>query len=240
MIEAESKYLTVGALERIPNLLHGFGTRALDLAALRRLAAASGCRVVLLSQVHCADVIRIRGPRTDAQPRRGDALISDRPGLLLAVKTADCLPILIVDPERRAAAAVHAGWRGTRSRIAERAVEILVSRLGCRPASILAVLGPCIGPACYEVGEDVRRAFDSAGLSLRDFRSSPRRPGAFLFDLAAANRRQLGEFGIPSKRIISSPLCTHCDARLLSWRRDRDKTARLYNFIGFRPGSSGP
>ena len=233
-VSGEEKYLTVPALERVPGLVHGFGTRALDLAALRRLAAANGCRVVMLAQIHSADVVVAPfGPKA-ARRQEGDALVTGRPGLLLVVRTADCLPAFLVDPEKRVAAAVHAGWRGTRSRILERSVEVLVSRFGCRPADLLAALGPCIGPACYEVGDDVRREFVSAGLPRSGFRPSPRRPGAFLLDLAAANRRQLTGRGVPSRRIFSSASCTHCDARLLSFRRDRDARARLYNFIGFR------
>jgi len=258
------KFLTVPALERVPGLVHGFGTRALDLPALRRLAAANGCRIVMLAQVHSAEIIVVGGggpglapgvsfrrtrpelvyageyarlPAKGSRRPEGDALVTGRPGLLLIVRTADCLPAFLVDPEKRAVAAVHAGWRGTRSRILERTVEVLVSRFGCRPAGLLAALGPCIGPACYEVGDDVRREFVSAGLPRSGFRPSPHRPGAFLFDLAAANRRQITGRGLSARRIFSSPSCTHCDARLLSFRRDRDARARLYNFIGFCAGA---
>ena len=257
----EAKCLTVPALERVPGLVHGFGTRSLDLAALRRLAARSGCRVVQLDQVHSAEIIVVGGggpglspgvefrrtrprlisageyariPRKGSRRPKGDALVTDRSGLLLAVRTADCLPAFIVDPEKRVCAAVHAGWRGTRSRIMERAVDVLVSRFGCRPRSLLAAFGPCIGAACYEVGLDVRGEFAAAGLALSVFRPSPRRSGVFLLDLAAANRRQLLGRGLAARRIFPSPSCTRCDARLFSFRRDRDATARLYNFIGFR------
>lgn len=230
----EGKYITVPALERIPGLVHGFGTRALGLPELRRLAARNGCRVVQLAQVHSAGMVVARLPRKGSPRRKGDALGTGRAGLMLAVRTADCLPAFLVDPDRRVIAAVHAGWRGTRSRILERAVDVLVSRYGCRPGSLLAAFGPCIGAACYEVGPDVRREFASAGLPLSVFRPSPRHPGAFLLDLAAANRRQLLGRGLSSHRIFPSASCTHCEVRLLSFRRDRDAKARLYNFIGFR------
>ena len=234
-MSGEAEFLSVPAFERLSGLVHGFGTRALDLPALRRLAARNGCRLVQLDQVHSAEVVVVRFPRKAARRRRGDSLVTDRPGLLLAVRTADCLPALIVDPERRVAAAVHAGWRGTRSRILERTVDVLISRFGCRPGSLFAAFGPCISAACYEVGPEVRLEFAAAGLSLSDFRPSPGRPGAFLLDLAGANRRQLLGCGLSARRIIPSASCTHCDARLLSFRRDRDAAARLYNFIGFRP-----
>jgi YfiH family protein len=261
-MSGEEKYLTVPALERIPDLVHGFGTRTLGLPALRRLAARNGCRVVQLSQVHSAEIIVVGGggpglspgvefrrtrpriisadvyaqiPRRGSVRREGDALVTGRAGLILAVRTADCLPVLLVDPDRRVVAAVHAGWRGTRSRILERAVDALVSRFDCRARSLLAAFGPCIAAGCYEVGPDVRRDFAAAGLSLSVFRPSPRHPDAFLLDLAAANRRQLLGRGLSARNIFPSSSCTHCDGRLLSFRRDRDADARLYNFIGFRP-----
>jgi YfiH family protein len=229
------KFLTVPAFERVPRLVHGFGTRAFGLPALRRFAADRGLSLILLDQVHSGDIAVVRSPHRPDRRTKADALATDCPGLLLAVKTADCLPILLVDPERRAAAAVHAGWRGTRSRIAGRAADVLISRFGCRPRAILAAFGPCIGPSCYEVGEDVREAFESEALPLSDFRPSPSRPGAFFLDLAGANRRQLLERGLSARRIFVPASCTHCDDRLLSFRRDRDRTARLYDFIGFRP-----
>jgi purine-nucleoside/S-methyl-5'-thioadenosine phosphorylase / adenosine deaminase len=234
-MSGEGEYITVPALERIPDLVHGFGTRTFDIAALRSLAAKNRCRIVQLAQIHSADVVVARLSRKSTPPRRGDALATDRAGLLLAVRTADCLPVLFADPDKRVVAAVHAGWRGTRSRILERAVDTLVSRFGCRPGSLFAALGPCIGAECYEVGPDVRREFAAAGQPLFVFRPSPRRAGSYLLDLAAANRRQLLGRGLSSRRVLPSASCTHCDARLLSFRRDRDAKARLYNFIGFRP-----
>jgi polyphenol oxidase len=231
-------FLTAPALVRVPGLVHGFGTRSLDLRALRRLAAGDGMAIVLLDQVHSGDVFVVdRAPAPGARRRKADGLATGRPGLLLAVKTADCLPVLIVDPEKRAVAAVHSGWRGTRAGILGRAASVLIERFGSRPGSLLAALGPCIGARCYEVGGDVRDEFDAAGLPIADFRPSPARPGAFLLDLAAANRGQLIDRGVSPRRISVDGACPHCDPRLLSFRRDRDASARLYNFVGFRaPG----
>jgi len=228
--------LTSPALDRVPGLVHGFGTRAFDLPSLRRFARVRGFALVLLEQVHSADVVLVRRPPRPGEPlRTADALATVRAGVLLAVKTADCLPVLLADPERRAVAAVHGGWRGTRSRILERTVDVLAARFGSRPRALLAAFGPCIGGGCYEVGADVRAEFAAAGLPLVPFRPAPGRPGAFLLDLVAANRAQLVRRGVPARRISASGPCTHCDARLRSFRRDRGRAGRLYSFIGFRP-----
>jgi copper oxidase (laccase) domain-containing protein len=146
---------------------------------------------------------------------------------------------------------VHAGWRGTSLGIAARAVRGLGERYGSRPAALVAALGPCIGPACYEVGEDVRAEFIRAGAGTAAFvpcaadagglgaggPGTPEVAGAssgrkYLLDLRAANRAQLAAAGLPPAAVVDAGACTHCDVRLLSYRRDRDTTARLYNVIG--------
>jgi YfiH family protein len=94
-----------------------------------------------------------------APPLQGDALLTGQPGLLLAAQTADCVPILLVDTERRAVAAVHAGWRGTLARVVAKTVGRMRLEFGTRPADIVAAIGPAIGQCCYEVGPEVAQAF---------------------------------------------------------------------------------
>jgi YfiH family protein len=226
-------FTTDAAFSRIPWLVHGFGTRALDEAGLEALAAARGMRPVLLHQVHSADVLAVE----DVLPEKtdGDALITATVGLLLTIKTADCLPLFLVDEARRAVAAVHAGWRGTAARIAAAAVAALEARFGSDPASLLAVLGPCIGPACFEVGEDVVASFGGDPGAGSHLFAASKRPGRYLLDLMSANRLQLVEAGMAPARVRTAGVCTHCSPDLLSWRRDRRTDARLYNFIGIRP-----
>lgn len=226
-------FATNAAFSGIPWLFHGFGTRALDEAGLNALAAAHGMRPVLLHQVHSAGVLAV----DDVPPGKpdADALITNRPGLLLVVKTADCLPLFLVDEDRRAVAAVHAGWRGTAARIAAVAVAALKERFGSEPASLHAILGPCIGPACYEVGEDVIASFGGDPGDGSPLFTAAKRSGRYLLDLAAANRLQLEAAGVAPSRIRAAGVCTHCSPDLLSWRRDRRTDARLYNFIGIRP-----
>ena len=241
---ASLPYLPHPLLEAVPGLVHGFGLRGWEAGDAEK--AWPGFRLIELEQIH-SDILRF----VEAPPERrlrGDALATDRPGLLLAIRTADCLPLLIADTERRVAAAVHAGWRGTSLGIAARAVRGLGERYGSRPEALVAALGPCIGPACYEVGEDVRAEFIRAGAGTAAFvtrpadAGGPGTPGAegaasgrkYLLDLRAANRAQFAAAGVPPAAVVDAGACTHCDARLLSYRRDRDTTARLYNVIGLR------
>jgi len=227
-----SAYRAVPALSRIPWLFHGFGTRRFSEDDLLSIIAENGARPVLLRQIHSARVLVL-----DEVPEgfpEADAAATRRPGLALVIKTADCLPLFLVDPDHRAVAAVHAGWRGTARRIAGEAVATMVHAFGTRPAVLLAALGPCIGGACYEVGEDVAVSFrrdPSFGVL---FALIPARPGKYHFDLRAANRAQLEAAGLTAANIHDSGTCTHCDPALLSFRRDRRSDLRLFNFIGFR------
>ena len=227
-------YLVDPGLAAIPGLVHGFGTRAWGPGDFATEGGWPGARLVELKQTH-SDVVRFIDKPT-ARRLRGDALATDKPGLILAIRTADCLPVLIADPEHMAVAAVHAGWRGTSQGILARVVRALGERYGARPSRLVAALGPCIGPACYEVGEDVRGEILRRGRGDAAFRRTavPDAAGRakYLLDVRAADRSQLLEAGLRTDAVADIALCTHCDGRLLSYRRDRDTSARLYNFIG--------
>jgi polyphenol oxidase len=175
--------LQARVLARLDWLVHGFstkpggvsefaGARVLNLgytewdrrtnvqknrARFQAALGAEAMRMTLVRQVHSDIVHEFSVPAAVAP--RGDALITGAPGLLLAVGTADCVPILLADPRTRAVAAVHAGWRGTLKRIAAKTIGRMQMGCGTRPADVLAVLGPAIGACCYEVGPDVVRAF---------------------------------------------------------------------------------
>ncbi len=229
--KVKALFLTSSLLETIPGLIHGFGMKGCGVRDILGRRTKSVFRLVTLNQVH-SDTIRFysRLPRIR---RKGDALATDRPLLLLAVKTADCLPILMTDPKTGTAAAVHCGWRGTAARLAEKTVRVLAEAYGCRPSNLRAALGPCIGPRCYEVGEDVRLAFRKSGLPLRVFRPLRGRPGQYVLDLAEANRRQLVRAGLKERNIDPIRLCTHCRPDLCSYRREPARAGRQISFIGY-------
>jgi len=192
---------------------------------------------------------------------RGDALITDRPDLLLAILTADCVPVLVADTRRRVVAAFHAGWRGTLARIVERGIGTMRLQFGSRPKDLIAAIGPGIGACCYSVGEEVRFDFESQfayapSLFSEVYDSDPvkdkypllfltaRAPGhsnigpQIHLDLIEANRRQLLDAGLSASRISAVGECTACtrlpngQRRYFSHRDEHGYTGRMLSVIG--------
>ena len=172
-------------------------------------------RLVFSNQVH-GDVVR---PITMADAGKGldcpvdyeaDGLITDVPGLTLVVFGADCLTILLCDPVKRVAAAVHAGWRGTALGIVERTVEKMTRDYGCRPENILASLGPCISKCCFETDGDVPQAMTEAlGEAALPYITEDG-GGKYHVDLKGLNTLRLRHSGVLSTNIDTSPDCTLC------------------------------
>jgi polyphenol oxidase len=160
-----------------------------------------------------------------------DGIASNRPGCLLGVRTADCVPILLADPHSRAVAAVHAGWRGTVSNVARAAVSVLRDAFRSNPDHLVAAVGPSIGKCCFEVGPEVAAEFTAIFAERTDLNRKT------TVDLREANRRQLLAAGLRPEHIHIPPatLCTRCDAvHFHSWRRDRENSGRMWSVIGIR------
>lgn len=180
--------------------------------ALASVGATPDC-LMRVKQVHGKSVrVLMRGAvRADAADERpdGDAIVSNQAGLVLAVMVADCVPLLVVDPVAGAAAAIHAGWRGTCAQIARTAIERMVREFGTRPADLIAAVGPSAGPDDYEVGESLVAAFLDAGHAQanvdRWFIRTSARPH---LDLWTANRDQLVAAGMPPANIHLCGLST--------------------------------
>jgi YfiH family protein len=191
-----------------------------DLDAYLQTAGLVGAHLVQARQVHGNRVLRVRSAG-DAEQEQ-DAMVTDRPGLALTIRTADCLPVLLADPQAGVVGAAHAGWRGTRLRVVQKTVEAMLA-LGARVERLRAALGPAIEPDCYQVGAEVVAAYRQAlpGSSSRFGRS-----GRHL-DLAAVNQDLLLEAGLDLHQIEVLRVCTRCDARFASYRRDG--TARSEN-----------
>jgi polyphenol oxidase len=193
-------------------------------------------------QTHSADV-RVVHNQNEAQTKPGvlgddqycDALVSNTPNILLAVKTADCVPILIGDPRTRAFAAVHAGWRGTSASIVLRAIEQLKQNYGAHAADLCAAIGPAANACCYEVGSEVIDIFKER-FSEADKLFAPTRDGHARIDLQQANRDQLVSAGVSPDRIYVAPLCTMDRTDLFfSYRREKivyGRVGRLMSVIG--------
>lgn len=226
-------YLEVRGFPGVPGWTAGFTTRSADGSLERILPHLGweGIPVFRPKQTHGARVLVIEESTEPGASREADGLATKRRGALIAVAGADCVPLLLFDPRRRAGAVLHAGWRGTRSAIALEGVRVLRETWRCRPSDLLAVLGPCIGSCCYRVGEEVLQAFADAGLALEGL---ARREGDRIFlDLPAANRRILTTAGLDPGRIFGVDLCTRCREDLFpSYRRDGPAAGRLLGFLG--------
>jgi YfiH family protein len=211
---------------------------------LRLVGAVTGSRetdLITVRQVHSdVSVVALSGPKEG--PATADGIMTDRDGLLLGILTADCIPVLVADPARRAVAAFHAGWRGTVQRVVESGIAKMRAEFGSEPEQLIAAIGPGIGACCYTVGDEVRREFEScfeygSGLFSAD-EASP----ALRLDLTEANRRQLLAAGLAAEAIVTVGGCTSCQPeRFYSHRASGGHAGRMMAVIGIRPESgSGP
>lgn len=276
------------AFDRVPWLIHGFSTRtggisrayAPDQRAgelnlgfteadsrenvlenrrrlLQELGAPRTAVLVTLKQIHSSVIRRVTRQHA-GRLLRGDGLITSEPGAILAIQTADCIPVLIADTKKKAVAAFHAGWRGTLKRIVENGVGRMRTEFGSRPEDLIAAIGPGIALCCYAVGEEVRSEFASQFAYASDlFRelseSDPIRekyPLLFLtarapghsnlgpqlhLDLMEANRRQLLDAGLRPECVTVIGHCTRCQRnRYFSYRAAQGFTGRMFSVVGIR------
>jgi len=271
--------LELAPFRELPWLIHAFSTRPSGASTLesekvlnlgfmewdarenvlanrRKLQSALGAanfHLAALKQIH-SDVIHLVSPSVK-DPCKGDASATNRAGILLAIQTADCVPILLVDPRKRAVAAIHAGWRGTLARITEKAVGRMQLEFGSNPAHLLAAIGPSIGPCCYEVAADFVTKFTAQFADAQDYFDEARTgdepnplqwlnmkppghqppPKNVRLNLRKANRSQLLAAGLRHQNIFTSDLCTACRTDLLfSHRREGPLSGRLMSVIGIR------
>jgi len=193
-------------LDGLDWLEHGFGTRN---AVLDQAAMAS------LKQIHSGISFKAENPGCVGE---GDALVTRIPGVAVSIRTADCFPILLADPQTRAVAAVHAGWRGTAAGVVRASLARMQEEFGTKPENMYAAIGPGVGRCCYEVGAEVARQF---GLN-----------EAGKLDLAVENRNQLIAAGLQPEKIEQVGGCTFCQPKqFFSWRRDHDPAGRMISFI---------
>ena len=279
--------LRAKSLSAIPWLVHGFSTRQGGVTAeyggrqlnlgttredthenvtrnrelfLRALGAQNDGRLwplVQVHQVHSPIVHRIGA--TEPHPAAGDGLITNAPGIMIAVKTADCIPVIAVDPARRAVGAFHAGWRGTVQRVVEKGIGEMRRQFGSDPTDILVAIGPSIGVCCYQVGDEVleqfhsqfayadeliEEVFDSHSLHAKYplLFLNQRAPGhgepakVPHLDLVKANTRQAIDAGVPAKNIEALNLCTACRTDIFFSHRKEHVTGRLMAAVGIARG----
>jgi len=278
--------LQLEAFRKLPWLVHGFSTRiggvsqlngeavlnlgfmewderekvAANRQRLQEAVGASALTLVPLKQIH-SDIVQVFGVESSGKTKgvrlhTGDAPATNCSGLLIGVQTADCVPILLVDPKKRAVAAIHAGWPGTLRRITEKTVGRMSLEFKSRPPDLLAAIGPCIGPCCYEVGADFVAKFMAQFADAADYfdeahtgeEPNPLQwlnmappghqppPKKVHLDLRKANRSQLLAVGLRTQNIFTSDLCTGCRRDLFfSYRKEGTQTGRQISVIGVRP-----
>ncbi len=285
-VHAQNKLLVARAasMKKIPWLVHGFSARAgglttcyanrslnlgftkedvrervernrrLFLLALGAATQGKPWPLIINRQVHSDVVHVVRTP--GSTQLTGDGLVTNIPGVALAVLTADCFPVLLVDKKNRVVGAFHAGWRGTVQRIVEKGVGVMRHEYGSRPQDIHAAIGPGIQKCCYAVGEEMKNEFESQFAYARELfhevkESDPVRekyPLLFMnarppghgdtcvrlhLDLCEANRRQLLATGVPEKQILVVEGCTACDTRrFFSHRAEKGRTGRMMAVVG--------
>ncbi len=149
-----------------------------------------------------------------------DALITNVPGICLSVSIADCAPVFLFDPKKKAIGCVHSGWRGTQKQIVPTAIDRMASEFGSSPSDMHVFAGPCAGSCCYEVGDDVVQLFSARHLTKRN--------GKTYLDIGSAIAAQLRTSGIPDGQVESVDECTICGVEHYhSYRRDRDRSGRM-------------
>jgi polyphenol oxidase len=230
-----------GASQRGGDLNLGFTDRdtveAVSLNRERFLSSAvpaggeASWGMVTLKQMHSALVRRVsRSEIAERASLWGDGLLTNEPGVLLGIQTADCLPILIVDRQRQAVGAFHAGWRGTLKGVVERGVAAMGREFGSLPADLLAAIGPGIGQCCFTVGAEVRDLFRARYAYSDELFSDGQ---TLSLDLVEANRRQLLAAGLRPEAIFTLNACTSCRTdEFFSYRAERGKTGRMMAIIG--------
>ena len=216
-----------------PDLIHGFGGRGWSPEATASTLGLDPARLVRLDQVHGSAVLRV----TAALARRltpwpgFDAAITDQPGAVLTIRTADCAPVGVYDEEHRVIGAAHVGWRGLAAELPARLLAALAQSWGTRPRHVRVVIGPAIGPCCYEVGEEFAARFPA--WVRRD-------AGRLTLDLRAAIRDQLCCGGVPDAAIHDSGVCTACAVeRFHSYRREGQAAGRCYFALALTGQTSG-
>ncbi|MFT4112446.1 peptidoglycan editing factor PgeF [Silvibacterium sp.] len=261
--ELAAPVVTSPLLASLPWLMHGFSTRLGGVSSVygregdcnlgwtatddaehvaenrRRLAAEvsqdDATPFATLKQIHSATTVRVSA--CDAAPRattEADGMMTAEPGVLLAVQTADCIPVLVADTRLRAVAGFHAGWRGTVAAIVEEGIARMHEEFGSEPEELVAAIGPGIGPCCYAVGNEVRQRF-AERFPYADALFSLKDDGSLHLNLWEANRQQLLAAGLKAKAVWVAEECTSCRVdRYFSYRKENGFTGRMFSVIGIR------
>lgn len=251
----DTQLLRFPGFDAIPGFEHAVTTRPWNMAPHRGPDAGKAVerrrmicdhlsfdfdKLTAPDQIHSGHVVRITTGDVgagrfgrDTAVKFVDGLVSNLTGVPLLQLSADCLLILVVDPERRAVGTAHASWRGSVAHIGSNLIRAIIQSFGSKPRDLMVGLAPCASPPRYEVGEDVCRIAREM-LPWGESILPPSPLGKRCFDMKQANLRSIAEMGVPRERIVTAAECTMGDERFYSHRRDGETTGRFALFAGFR------
>ena len=231
MNNAGEAVLQLDSLASLDGVAHGFESRWGELGSVTGSSAAR------LHQVHGSEVLTLPEDRNSWQPFRADdpqarpaadALITNQEEVTVAVSVADCLPILIADPQHRAVGAVHGGWRCLAGGIVEKTIQAMTRSFGTNPRDLVVGIGPGIRPCCFAVGSEVIDAFAAAGYADEARVATQSAATQPYCDLAAVARAQAVRGGVPDRAVADVGLCTRCNNEWFwSFRADGDAAGRM-------------
>lgn len=209
---------------RINGFFYGFTTREIEKESVVKTFKNHGLRLITAKQIHSSKVLRVDKKSGDGIV--ADGLLTNEKNLFVGVKTADCLPVLLFDKNKKAVGAIHSGWRGTYNGIVSEGVKRMKEEFGSEPENLIALLGPSISKCCYEIGKDVENLLE---ISFSEF--IEKRKGKIYFDIRGANRMLLIKAGLKDNNIFELPLCTMCEKELFFSHR-RGEKGRNIAFVG--------
>ena len=241
-------YLIIPALDKTGTIQHAFTTRQNGLGARNggikspddwnAVAESFGIapnRLVTVNQVHGETIITVDGQNyANLRTAQADGLISKVRGIAIGIETADCVPVLLIDPVTPAVGAVHAGWRSTVQKIVQKAVIRMQDEFGSDPARMIAAIGPAIGPECYEVDEPVMGPVRE-NFSFWNEVAQSRGKDKWGLDLVELNRRELLQIGLVEKNVHSIGMCTSCRKDLFYSFRVEGRTGRMLSAVMIKP-----
>jgi len=237
-------FLKLPALENIDSIRHAFTTRQGgigarnngikspdDWNAVAQFFGIAPDRLVTVNQVHGEAIVTVDGLNyRSTRSAQADGLITNMPGIAICIETADCVPILIIDPATPAIGAVHAGWRSTVQKIVQKAVRRMQDEFGSDPCRMIAAIGPAIGPECYEVDEPVMGPVRENFPFWNEVAVSRGRDKWGL-DLVKLNRMELLQIGLAEKNVHSLGMCTSCRKDLFYSFRAEGRTGRMLSVV---------
>jgi YfiH family protein len=214
-------FIDADIFKRYKNIIAGFSGKT-DVKTMERyqerlFAGGKGFKIISLKQTH-SDTILLY-PNSNGY--EGDAIITNQKKTILTIRTADCIPILIFDPSNNTIAAVHAGWKGTKSKILKKTVNIMCEKYGCNKDKILFSIGPSNRKCCYDVKTDFYELFKAENIELLHFFHQIK-PDSWRVDLLGINLKYLvDDLNISEKQIEVKDICTFCTPYFFSSRRDK-------------------